>query len=1754
MFALRACSSSLDLESESQEESQNCRSQAAGPGSKTARGRAQNDKVLAGWCAMCPEKSALGFELSCANLGATTGSRVRLRCGIVLLLQGDVPPMTTHQAVASAAALLRENDPVRAAKALNHAAPLTVHLMVKEHIRLLDRDADVSKKIRREVEGLTLTPRDLQRLALNRSSPLPVPFRVALAPRHLEELQGCDFKDGTAFANDPRCKEQRLTATMGDCHVLSGGFMSASQAAADNTSRSPDCVVHFDMDQNSFSVRFMAFPPTDDTRAYCKVHAIGPDGQHRALLLSLPEDPEEHERDERDEGDQEICEKRETETDEWRKLGSKESHAELSFKCSCFRRSIERGRLFGGGRQAVEEAFAAILDGPESNATAAALRCFTMVTMRAVRLWSGRTGHISFSSLAMLAILAHSVPSWRPTPALREALLRTVAAAQAADQPQSYMPWRTWRKAELGGDDGQLELQNDEMSRLRNALRHLTRGFLGLTAEEADTVGRYTDVMVNRGGLPIYQLPLPQSEMEEILPSDYISASVDCTVLPYLPLHFQAALARPPLCQSTNLKDLHLRNLRFFIEETQFNVRQQKDIKRRGGYIEAGDMERIVNYMDEEHFAQGRDLAEARALPEDAQVHHANVEGFTSEEECHLQSDRCRGLLSTLKLLQKRKLHSFKDPRQPKTMKTRHQQVRDQVGDPIDRSASLDAFLSCFGASVDVKIPGEECHLRVTCARIDMPERPLLVQRVSKMATSGERNQSSAFQEVLDQTLREVAIHEFCNSFSCEKVQLPRPPQGYVWNLDGPVSLRVERGHEENLRFFVGQSELPPFDAEPILFKCNPSLLVYSEADISRLGTRAMVRKMLYLEDLDPPEQLELLEEIRGGQTVGVPQWLEDAMNSSIPACIWQEAYARLLLEEQYEGYPCLTLSASHPYGGTLLRMVLLLTFLYPSVLVPTRSELAFRICRESKVLGCLHQHLANALKTLAFNEHMEEHVPEISQGSQVATLKTPLFSYQTEAVQRLLQSRHHGATGSLDASSLGAGKTLVAISCSLFLAAQHNGGDVLVLVPSSSLMDSWRQQIEQHTQGVLVQMQQENGVLREVRQIEKSKKRGHEGTHGHSVTFIITTYARAMRHPFSCTWLLVIADECLALQNTDSLQCAASWRLVSRALYGGHFISGTMFRKHYSDLLDMLKMLRSSIPLRAEFVQAYFAAYLISYVRPQRSWSTELVPLSIPASVQASYSEVLDECRGRGAQNFVKVLARMRCLLSTSLQQDALPLSQAVWTTVQKLRAEGRRPLVFASTEREAEALVRHIACARRFRRSHPKHCKGCDLCRNFNKFVKPGTSMAPIEGSESQEELLIFTVGADSAGLNLQSLGDALVLRPVQMDQLVQMMGRLDRPGQTSQTLCRAILYMKRTHEEAEVAHLQKHAAFWSLHVKPVARLIVMATDSEDVGGKYNELLEKTTTSVPAAPDEQRHRHAIANSKEDVWPKTYHFRKRSWGVSKILKLTSKRQRVEAAKVFQQIQSATTSIDLGTSPWPELPITMTWQSVQLGVGYLVQNDDRFRHVVQLIGPPTAILELLGKGRPDPFTTLVQTVCHQQLSVKVCQGMFQRLLSLCGNRDSKILHPEQVLQESPDKIREVAKLSYRKIQYIQGIAQRFLDGTLNSEIFDQASDQEVRERMMQLPGIGEWTLEMFLIFQLHRHGGIPFGDVAIQSAMKLIYNIAPPAELTTKNEVSWMPSKAQMEPFAMRWGPFGSIASLYLLRVADNVNAIFLPD
>lgn len=1722
------------------------------------------------WHAVCPEKSAAQEVLSISRQGASEGARCRLRDGTTILLLAGVPAMTTHEAVESALKFLGAGDPVSAAHALGHSAPLTAASLAAAH--LYESGARIPPCLR-GVDTSGLSERDRLRVRLRRGSPLPVPFLVVSSPNL--EIQGRQYKDGVEYNHSGR-HTSASPAIVSECIVISGGWITADEASSETHSRAPDCVVEFS-GEAPFAVSFVSFPPKSPNRVYCKVHAIGPDGLHRALLLGLPRTALQ------DNNNFTPKNKHREHEEQW--IPHLSTHQRSLYSVSLLRRTIERGRLFGGGSSAVHHALSSILSSGPSG-LGCACRAILIAVLDAVRLYSPTDGCLTFHALVSYAILTTCHPSWQAPPGFHECLVATATAVQAADTRQSKMRWRAWKPAKGGGDDGQMELQDECYKiQMRDALRILTRGFIPFQHRDAEMIARYTDVMVRRGGLPLFALPQVDTSREMTLSNSFSRAALDVASFPHLTVYFQAALSQPPRCSSTCQKDNHMRNLGYFIDQTLFNIRDQKDMKVRGGYIEAMDMERIINYLDEAHFSAGRDLADARSLEDDSTLQECNTEGFTSEAECHLTSPRCIRLRHTLETVQNFILHgpgSVESGNQVDVLYS-EQKTKERVGaKEIDQRARLEGFLSIFGGTVTVQTESRRADgikLLVTCADVDNKDKPVIVQHASSKADSDH----SPHSQVTDPELLSAAVGLFCTAMSNTNLMLPFPPSGYRWCCTGRYSRKVEVDNNGALCFTAMGVNVPLFDAENLLVPSLPPQSVHSLGEDYKLLMRA-----LYLEEFEP--QILLLDQLRQRAallrkgtlltTSSVPHWLDEGFRSPIHVSIWQEAYARLVLEEDYDGEPCLTLPPGHAYQGTVFRVVLLLQFLYPGVLVPTRHDLAFRVERHSEENSSCHTHMVDSLRFLAFRDEPLRSKKDLMACS--TTITTQLYPYQVEAVRRLVEGRNMGLHGSLDASSLGAGKTLVALQFCVSITEAHGHGRFLVLVGSANLMAGWQQQIAEHMRGVELQMQQENGILRTVSlpggRNGLKRKVSDPNAKSTSCSIILTTYSRAARYPFSCSWHLVIADECLALQNTDTLQSAAAWRLVTRALYGGHFISGTMFRRHYSDLIDMLKMLRSSLPLRQEFIQAYFRVHLISYMREQRPWETMLMPMPIPESVRPQYLEVLEECRGREAQNFTKVLARMRKVLGEALRDGRL-LAQRIWEAVCDLRKAGYRPLVFANTEREAEALVRHIACAKRYRQGrHPPNCPGCDMCRGFNKFTAGSEPVPPVEGSQQGEPFTVFSVGSDAAGLNLQSYGDALVLRPVQMDQLVQMMGRLDRPGQQSPKLCRAIIYLQRTHEEAEVAHLQKHAAFWSLHIQPLARHIVLATvrtsheHGELVADCYRQMLEaskKGTDTHSDAPEKAAANQTESGSVPDLKHRCFRWeplpRQDQLEVSNNRQKSSfPRLRIVCKNFSFQASPACSVIDIDAAFGEEvtsdisalgLPRRMTRDSVCKGVGYLIQNDSRFRHVVHLIGPPTDLLELLERDRSDPFTTLVQTICHQQLNIRVCQAMFDRLLGLCGDREKKILVPDRVFKEKADVIREVAKLSYRKIKYIQTMAAIFLDGTLDHDVFENASDEELRERMTKLPGIGEWTLEMFLIFQLHRHGGIPYGDVALQGAMKLVYDITPCSSITEKNEVSWMPTRVHMEKHTQAWGPFGSIASLYMLRVADNEKAaLFLPD
>lgn len=157
-----------------------------------------------------------------------------------------------------------------------------------------------------------------------------------------------------------------------------------------------------------------------------------------------------------------------------------------------------------------------------------------------------------------------------------------------------------------------------------------------------------------------------------------------------------------------------------------------------------------------------------------------------------------------------------------------------------------------------------------------------------------------------------------------------------------------------------------------------------------------------------------------------------------------------------------------------------------------------------------------------------------------------------------------------------------------------------------------------------------------------------------------------------------------------------------------------------------------------------------------------------------------------------------------------------------------------------------------------------------------------------------------------------------------------------------------------------------------------------------------------------------------------------------------------------------------------------------------------------------------------PFQALVTSIISQQLSAKAADTIKRRVMVTAPN-----LTPAEFLVVSADVLRG-AGLSFAKAKYIIELAQRVHDGRLDFNFLQCQSDENVIETLVELPGIGRWTAEMFLIFGLRRLDVLAKGDVGLQRATRLLYG-----------------EGANLENVGNRWRPYASVASWYLWRHLD---------
>src|SRR6266700_184589 len=170
------------------------------------------------------------------------------------------------------------------------------------------------------------------------------------------------------------------------------------------------------------------------------------------------------------------------------------------------------------------------------------------------------------------------------------------------------------------------------------------------------------------------------------------------------------------------------------------------------------------------------------------------------------------------------------------------------------------------------------------------------------------------------------------------------------------------------------------------------------------------------------------------------------------------------------------------------------------------------------------------------------------------------------------------------------------------------------------------------------------------------------------------------------------------------------------------------------------------------------------------------------------------------------------------------------------------------------------------------------------------------------------------------------------------------------------------------------------------------------------------------------------------------------------------------------------------------------------------------------------------------FDALAESIAYQQLSGKAAATIFGRVRALYPKR--KWLDPDQILA-TPDETFRSAGLSRAKTAALKDLAAKTIDGTVPSgRVLIRMSDNEIIARLTTVRGIGRWTVEMLLLFDLGRPDVWPVDDYGVRKGFAKTFGRRK------------LPTPKQLMKFGEKWRPYRSAAAWYFWRALDTVEKL----
>jgi DNA-3-methyladenine glycosylase II len=186
---------------------------------------------------------------------------------------------------------------------------------------------------------------------------------------------------------------------------------------------------------------------------------------------------------------------------------------------------------------------------------------------------------------------------------------------------------------------------------------------------------------------------------------------------------------------------------------------------------------------------------------------------------------------------------------------------------------------------------------------------------------------------------------------------------------------------------------------------------------------------------------------------------------------------------------------------------------------------------------------------------------------------------------------------------------------------------------------------------------------------------------------------------------------------------------------------------------------------------------------------------------------------------------------------------------------------------------------------------------------------------------------------------------------------------------------------------------------------------------------------------------------------------------------------------------------------------------MQEAIDYLLEKDAIFKSIIEEYGMPTI------PKRPQGFETLVLLILEQQVSIDSAKATFLKIKTTL-----KTVVPEILLHVSDAEFRTLG-VSRQKTSYIKALATAILNKDLDLETLPNKTAQQVREELIRIKGIGNWTIDIYLMFCLQAPDLLPLGDIAVVNTIKELLDIHDKDAMKIRTE---------------QWSPYRSFAT-YLL-------------